>query len=296
MHQIRPIISITLLMMMISGCATTNDEKASIAADFVNLTAGLIAESVREDVNAYNHGVNAAYVAPGSAYYLDAPSGTVYYRGYDSRVKLARRQVPVVHYQNRTYVVYDADAETAGDYDADTEYFDAEVPDVNIDTTVPDVNIDTTVPDVNIDTTVPDVNINTTVPDVNIDTTVPDVNIDTTVPDVNIDTTVPDVPEVSDASDDVYCGMDEAQFMALKSALENGEGINKNGSIPSLSAEQATALLLLVADESQRIEIAVAMYGFVCDKENWYQVYEAIPSDEGRVSLEEGLSQRYGMQ
>ena len=92
-----------------------------------------------------------------------------------------------------------------------------------------------------------------------------------------------------------YCGMDEAQFMALKSDLEAGKDVKKYSPLPSLSAEQAAALLLLVGDESQRIEIAVAMYAFVCDKENWYQVYNAIFTEAGQQKLQEELSKKYGM-
>ena len=103
-------------------------------------------------------------------------------------------------------------------------------------------------------------------------------------------------PGVGSATDEVYCGMDEAQFMALKSDLESGKDVKKYSPLPSLSAEQAAALLLLVTDESQRIEIAVAMYGFVCDKENWYLVYNAISSESGQQKLEEELSKKYGMQ
>ena len=97
------------------------------------------------------------------------------------------------------------------------------------------------------------------------------------------------------ASYEVYCGMDEAQFMALKSELENGADIRNRSSLPEISSEQAATLLMLFGDESQRIEVAVAMYDAVCDKENWPLIYGACFSESGQQALVDKMSERYGM-
>ena len=111
-----------------------------------------------------------------------------------------------------------------------------------------------------------------------------------------------DTTEVSEAAvepiaeaPEPYCGLTEDEFMSLKSALDNGEDVSRFRPLNGLSAEQATALLALIPDESQRVEVAAAMYNAVCDKENWYLIYNAIQSEDNQKALEERISAQYGM-
>ena len=87
------------------------------------------------------------------------------------------------------------------------------------------------------------------------------------------------------------CGYSEEELIVLENLIDRGEPL------PSLryglSSLQASWLLSFYKNESDRVNPAITMYSAVCDKSNWYVVYDNITRFENRLSLEMGLDPDY---
>ena len=85
------------------------------------------------------------------------------------------------------------------------------------------------------------------------------------------------------------CGYSEEELITLENIIGRG------GPLPQmrygLSSEQVRWLLLFYADENDRVSAAIRMYPTVCDRENWYVVYDTITGFENRLALERGIDQ-----
>ena len=87
------------------------------------------------------------------------------------------------------------------------------------------------------------------------------------------------------------CGYSEPELIVLEDTIDQGKPLPylRYG----ISSAQVSWLMLFYADERDRVDAAITMYRAVCDKDNWYVVYNSITSFENRLALERALDPDY---
>ena len=91
---------------------------------------------------------------------------------------------------------------------------------------------------------------------------------------------------------DTECLYPSNDFKELQQIISSGGQLSYL--MHGISSKQVSQLLLSTPDEVRRVELAITLYGSVCDKWNWAVVYQSIPSFDKQLALEAGISFYYG--
>ncbi len=97
----------------------------------------------------------------------------------------------------------------------------------------------------------------------------------------------------NDQGESVQCGMDSSSFEDLAKRIRNASPETEKlaivkRAVPAnkLTSEQVHVVLLLLSTDNDRVDAASYVYNSVCDKNNFYVVYDAFTFDTAKSELD----------